>query len=147
MAFAGDISPQAFRDAVAHLTATGLVARQGRYRLVTPNPLANLPRGSALERAVLGDRPRPLPALSADGQEALLARAAELGQYEPARDALTLVFSADGPFSSISRLEETGHRYGPAVSRSGEPEATMDALERIVACSSGGTARSTAQPP
>jgi hypothetical protein len=133
MAFAGDISPQAFRDAVAHLTATGLVARQGRYRLVTPNPLAiYLAAQLWNERSweIVRDL---LPALSADGQEALLARAAELGQYEPARDALTLVFSADGPFSSISRLEETGTgtvlRYLAVVN----PEATMDALERIVA--------------
>jgi hypothetical protein len=133
MAFAGDISPQAFRDAVAHLTATGQVARQGRYRLVTPNPLAIY-----LAAQVWNERPWEivqdlLPTLSPEGQEALLARAAELGQYEPARDALTLIFSTDGPFSSISRLEETGSgavlRYLAVVN----PEATMDALEQIVA--------------
>lgn len=129
-AFSG-ISPDAFSDWVAALGADGLVTRTGRYRSVTPQPLAVYlasllwkQRGRQIAHSLL-------PALTDAGRASLLARAAELGQFAPASEALGHLFTAPGLFSSITMLEETRSaavlRYLAVI----DPRATLAALENI----------------
>ena len=90
------------------LERLGLVTKHGRYRSVTPQPLAVYlaSRGwEALGERILGDL---LPTLDAALAEQLFLRAADLGSSGPAAVALNRILGADGPFSSLESITERG---------------------------------------
>jgi hypothetical protein len=90
------------------LESVGLLARQGRYRSVVPQPVAVLLASSAWEQ--LGDRIFHELAPRCDRQmlEALFHRCAELGRFEPVRSVLNRLLSHEGPYGSLSQIEQTG---------------------------------------
>lgn len=88
------------------LERLGLVTRHGRYRSVTPQPLAVYlaTRGwEALGDRVIADL---LPTLEDALAEQLFLRAADLGSAGPASVALNRILGKDGPFSSLDAIAE-----------------------------------------
>jgi hypothetical protein len=90
------------------LEAEGLLARQGRYRSVVPQPVAVFLAASVWEQ--LGDRifQELAPRCDREMLEALFHRCAELGRFEPVRSVLNRLLSHAGPYGSLGQIEETG---------------------------------------
>jgi hypothetical protein len=125
------IAPEAFDLAVLELENRGLVERQGRFRALTPFPLA-----VALAAEVWRTRGAEiandlLPRLSPSAREALLGRAADLGQMPEAQSALAQLVASDGPFGSLAALEAPGRSgilpYLSAI----DPHRSLALLERL----------------
>lgn len=94
--------------ATRKLEQLGLVTKHGRYRSVTPQPLAVFlaqRAWQALGETIVADL---LPTLDASLAERLFLRAADLGSSGPAALALTRILGADGPFRSLEALSEGG---------------------------------------
>lgn len=88
------------------LEQLGLVTKHGRYRSVTPQPLAvylATRAWRALGEKIVTDL---LPTLDASLAEQLFLRAADLGSSGPAAIALTRILGVDGPFRSLEALAE-----------------------------------------
>lgn len=101
-----DIPIQQLMEATRKLEQLGLVTKHGRFRSVTPQPLAVLLASHAWEE--LGDRilNTLLPSLDASFAERLFLRAADIGSGGPAAVALNRILGTDGPFSSLAAMAE-----------------------------------------
>jgi hypothetical protein len=101
-----DIPIQQLMDASRKLEQLGLVSKHGRFRSVTPQPLAVLLASHAWEE--LGDRilNTLLPSLDASFAERLFLRAADIGSAGPAAIALNRILGMDGPFASLAAMAE-----------------------------------------
>jgi hypothetical protein len=94
--------------ATRRLEQLGLVTKHGRYRSVTPQPLAvylGTRAWEALGEKIVTDL---LPVLDASLAEQLFLRAADLGSSGPAAVALNRILGPDGPFRSLDALSEDG---------------------------------------
>ncbi|MGI8514630.1 MAG: hypothetical protein ACR2NT_05725 [Acidimicrobiia bacterium] len=105
--FAG-ASIEEMESAAAQLAQRGLLIRLGRYRSVTPQPLAVYLAAEGwrihAERLVS----ELLPRLDEGMALAFFRRVADLGRFEPARSVLPQLLSQSGPFSSLDKLESGG---------------------------------------
>jgi hypothetical protein len=125
------LAPEAFSSALLELEEHGLVERQGRYRVLTPFPLA-VALAAELWRArgpeIVDDL---LPHLGPPAQEALLGRAADLGQMSETQSALAQLIASDGLFGSLTALEAPGRSgilpYLSAI----DPRRSLTLLERL----------------
>ena len=126
-----NLSPEVFNSALLQLESSGFIERQGRYRALTPFPLA-----VALAADVWTVRSREvasdlLPRLNPSAREALLGRAADLGQTAEAQSALAQLVASDGPFGSLAALEAPGRSgilpYLSAI----DPDRSMALMERL----------------
>jgi hypothetical protein len=88
------------------LERLGLVTKHGRYRSVTPQPLAVYLAIRGWE--TLGDRiiADLLPTLDDALAEQLFLRAADLGSTGPAAVALNRILGNEGPFSSLGAIAD-----------------------------------------
>lgn len=97
-----------FDDVGRELEQRGLLTREGRYRVVSPHPLAVFLAAEAWrtegERVVR----ELVPALDEGLALAFFKRVADLGQFEPARSVLPALLAPDGPFGSLHALEQRG---------------------------------------
>ena len=102
--FAG-IDIDLVEEAARHLESAGLLARQGRYRSLVPQPLAVFLAASAWEH--FGDRilDELAPMCDTEMLTGLFHRAAELGRFPPVREVLQRLLSKDGPYGSLERIE------------------------------------------
>lgn len=105
--FAG-VSVEEFERAGRELEQRGLLTRQGRFRSVTPHPLAVFLAAEVWRSE--GDRivSHLLPKVDYFMALALFRRIAHLGTFEPARTALPRLLSDPGPFSSLEKIESDG---------------------------------------
>lgn len=90
------------------LERLGLITKHGRYRSVTPHPLALYLANrawDALGEKIVADL---LPTLTPPLAEQLFLRAADLGSSGPAAAALNRILGPDGPFRSLEGLAEDG---------------------------------------
>lgn len=90
------------------LEQLGLVTNHGRYRSVTPQPLALYLANrawDALGEKIVGDL---LPNLDPSLAERLFLRAADLGASGPAARALGRILGPEGPFRSLEALSQGG---------------------------------------
>ncbi|MDO8733238.1 MAG: hypothetical protein Q7L55_11835 [Actinomycetota bacterium] len=88
------------------LERLGLVTRHGRYRSVTPHPVAVFLARHAwnsLDTQILADL---LPLIDDDLAEQLLLRAADLGTSGPAATALSRILGPSGPFTSLESIAD-----------------------------------------
>jgi hypothetical protein len=124
----GDIQPQLevlasfaqvpvdrLRDVGSQLERQGLLSRQGRYRAVAPHPAAVFLAAEAWRAhgsRVVTDL---LPLLDGEMALSLFRRVADLGRFEPAVAALTLLLSHDGPFASLGKIQRS--RSGPMLTQ------------------------------
>ncbi len=99
----------------ARLEREGLLSRQGRYRAVSPHPAAVVLAAEAWR--TLGARivNELIPLLDSEMALSMFRRVADLGRFEPAVSALSLLLSHDGPFSSLGKIE--GGRLGPMLTQ------------------------------
>ncbi len=105
--FAG-VEVAELESAASQLSDRGLLNKLGRYRSVTPHPLAVYLAAEGW-RGLAGRIVSELvPALDEGMALGLFRRVAELGRFEPARSVLPQLLAADGPFGSMARLEENG---------------------------------------
>lgn len=90
--------------AARHLSEQGLLTKHGRYRAVSPQPLAVLLASRAWES--LGEKiiNSLLPSLDGAMAERLFQRAAQIGSTGPAAVALNKILNPDGPFGSLSSI-------------------------------------------
>jgi hypothetical protein len=86
------------------LDEQGLLAKQGRYRAVSPQPLAVLLASRAWDE--VGDRilDSLLPTLDGSMSERLFLRAGQIGSSGPAAVALNRILGPDGPFGSFESI-------------------------------------------
>ena len=90
------------------LEAAGLLERHGRYRALSPLPVAVLLSADAWasEGARIVDE--LLPSLDPEMARSLYRRCADLGRYGPARDVLNRLLAYDGSFGSLESIENEG---------------------------------------
>ena len=102
------VSPTDLDRLAADLERRGLLERHGRYRSITPHPLAAYLAGVAWRQ--FGDRVADelLTNLDEEMSLALFKRVADLGHFESARRNLRRLLSSQGPFGSFSKIE-SGH--------------------------------------
>lgn len=88
------------------LERLGLVTKHGRYRSVTPQPLAVYLATRGWE--TFGDRiiSDLLPTLEGTLVEQLFLRAADLGSSGPAAVALNRILGSEGPFSTLESIAD-----------------------------------------
>ena len=105
--FAGAVVTD-MEDVGRDLEQRGLMTRQGRYRSVTPHPLAVFLAAEAWRSN--GNRiiAELMPKLNESMALSLFRRVADLGQFEPARTVLPTLLGPQGAFSSLRSLED-GH--------------------------------------
>lgn len=123
------------------LQEAGLIETRGRYRAVVPRPLAVYLASRAWQR--LGDRFVTDLFSQLDPEMALAAftRAADLGSYPPARDALASLIGPDGPFATLETIgasENAGLLPQLAVVL---PEAMSRHIERLLDAAPPGALR------
>ncbi|MDP9410354.1 MAG: hypothetical protein M3P70_07610 [Actinomycetota bacterium] len=101
-----DIPVQQLVDANRKLEQLSLVTKHGRFRSVTPQPLAVLLALRGWEQ--LGDRilDTLLPSIDASLAERLFLRAADIGSAGPAAVALNRILGENGPFNSLQDMAE-----------------------------------------
>jgi hypothetical protein len=101
-----DIPLDQLLAATRRLDDEGLLTKYGRYRAVSPQPLAVLLASRAWEE--LGDRilDSLLPTLDSSMAERLFLRAAQIGSSGPAAVALNRILDSDGPFGSFESIAE-----------------------------------------
>lgn len=103
------VSSVELRSAAQSLTEAGLLGVHGRYRSVEPYPLAvylaQYAWGVFSEQIV----DSLLPSLNNTMAERLLTRAAEIGDYKPAKNAIRQILSPSGPFSSLEIITQQGN--------------------------------------
>jgi hypothetical protein len=95
------------RAAARTLAESGLLSSQGRYRSVTPHPLAVYFATAAWEE--YGDQivQTLLPLLTPSLSRRLFQRAADIGQFDVTRWAVVRLLGEDGPFASLESMERS----------------------------------------
>jgi hypothetical protein len=108
LASATGISLERIRNVGATLERQGLLVRQGRYRSVSPHPVAMFLAAHAWRE--LGDHlvKDLVPLLDEDFAHSFFSRAADLGEFEPARTAIRRLLAVDGPFGTLDSIENSG---------------------------------------
>lgn len=94
--------------AASDLSRRGLLNRTGRYRAVSPHPLAVYLAAEAWRELAERVVDEFIPQLDEDMALAFFRRIADLGCFQPARSVLPRLLSSGGPFSSLSDLETSG---------------------------------------
>ena len=120
------------RAAAATLEQRGLLSRQGRFRSVSPHPVALYlaDRGwSEFGESIVRDL---LPALDSDVAERLFRRATELGDPEPVTAAVRYLLRADGPLASWEGLR--GDENGRLLTHVAvlAPEQTLELVGTLI---------------
>ncbi len=102
------VSLEQLRNVGFVLEQQGLLVRQGRYRAVSPHPVAIFLATRAWRE--LSDRlVRDLvPHLDGEFAYSFFSRAADLGEFEPTHTAIARLLESDGPFSSLDTIESRG---------------------------------------
>lgn len=105
--FAG-VTMDELSSAATQLSQRGLLTNLGRYRSVTPHPLAVYLAAEGWRE--LADRlvDDLLPRLDEKMAFAFFRRVADLGRFEPARSVLPRLLAEGGPFSSLEAIEANG---------------------------------------
>lgn len=90
------------------LVQRGLLTKQGRYRAISPHPLAVFLAAEAWRSESSRIMDELLPKLNDEMALALFQRVADLGRFEPARSVLPRLLAHDGPFGSLEQIEKHG---------------------------------------
>lgn len=120
-------------DALARdLEERGVLIRQGRYRAVTPHPLAVVLAASAwrdLGPRIIDDL---VPTLDREMAVSVFRRVADLGSYEPARKVLRRLLEPGEMFGSLESIEENS--LGEFVIQIAiiAPDETAEHLSRLI---------------
>ncbi|WP_228942868.1 hypothetical protein [Nocardioides sp. Leaf374] len=96
------------RSAARSLSQAGLLSTHGRYRAVTPHPMAVHLATAAWEEysdRIVRDL---LPQLTPSMSTRLFRRAADIGEFEPTHSAVVRLLEGDGPFASLQVIEQAG---------------------------------------
>jgi hypothetical protein len=120
------------RKHVRQLEIKGLIAKQGRYRYVTPHLLAISAAAEVWEEngSSLLALWQKLP--HASSGRAMLERLAMMGEHPQVRSAVETLLSSDGPFRSIVDLEDTNRTEVFRILTSAAPAGALKALQRIL---------------
>lgn len=102
--FAG-VTPEEFEQLGQDLEARGVLVQQGRYRAVSPHPLAVVLAASAWRSHRTRIVDELLPQADRDLALAVFKRVADLGDYEPAQSVLRQLMASDGPFGTLESIE------------------------------------------
>jgi hypothetical protein len=125
-------SPADLREVGQELDGRGLLIRQGRYRAVTPHPLAVLLAAERWREQGQSIVDELLPRLDPELQLSLFSRVADLGRYEPARKVLRTLMAETGPFGTLTSIDE--HDLGRLLTQLAivAPEETAHHLARLI---------------
>lgn len=101
-------SPTDLQAAARSLANAGLLSSHGRYRAVTPHPMAVYLATAAWEE--YGDRivRDLLPRLDTTMSIRLFRRAADIGEFEATHSAVVRLLNDDSPFASLEVIESVG---------------------------------------
>jgi hypothetical protein len=117
------------------LEQQGLLVRQGRYRSVSPHPVAVFLAAHAwreLSERLIQDL---LPELDEELAYNFFSRAADLGEFEPARTAIARLLDADGPFGTLDAIEARGSGKSLTQIAIVAPDETSTHLTRLIQAS------------
>ncbi|WP_445258532.1 hypothetical protein [Nocardioides aurantiacus] len=127
-----DIPLRDLQRAVLDLDNAGLLNKQGRYRGITPQPLAVLLATHAWQSHGRLIMTRLLPALDESMVERLFLRAADLGSEGPAAVALNDLLGPDGPFASLDVMSRASRSESLIQLAVISPAAVLDHLDRVL---------------
>jgi hypothetical protein len=120
------------QDVASDMMRQGYIAKQGRYRYVTPHLLAvwlALEVWEARGEEVLGVAPKlPTPA----SRRALLERLADLGEAEVAYRVVEALLSEDGLFPDVNALDDEARADVFGTLCESAPQVGLRALERLL---------------
>jgi hypothetical protein len=102
------------RSAAAGLDRDGLLSRQGRFRAVSPYPLAIYLAAQGWEQFSNQIMKQLLPSLNESMVERFLQRAADVGDFDPIRRVVTQLLAPGGRFEDAG-LSADGERDGLLV--------------------------------
>jgi hypothetical protein len=97
----------------AQLSQQGLLIQLGRYRAISPHPLAVFLAADVWRREGVRLVAQLVPALDGKMATAFFKRVADLGRFEPAQGVLSQLLAPGGPFGSLATIEERG--LGPIL--------------------------------
>lgn len=116
---------------VGRLVREGLIAKQGRYRYVTPHLLA-VWLAAQLWADMGEDILSLLSLLGWNGRNAFLQRLSDLGDEITARRVCEFLLSTDALFDNLDDLEEQHKSHIFSILAEAHPQAGLRALERII---------------
>lgn len=94
------------REAGAVLKAAGLLTEQGRYRAVSPKPVAVVLAASAWRERGTEVLRQLFPLADREMALSILRRGAQLGTFAPTAEALQELMSPSGPLGSLEIIED-----------------------------------------
>jgi hypothetical protein len=104
----GGVQTADLESAAARLAERGLLNKLGRYRAVTPHPLAVFLAAEGWRQLAERLVTDLLPQLDDGMALAFFRRVADLGRFEPATSVLPQLLAPAGPFGSLDRLAAGG---------------------------------------
>lgn len=121
------------RSAANALEERGLLTRQGRFRSVSPHPVALYLAARAWSEFGENIVRDLLPNLDPDLTERLFRRATEIGDPETARIAVKYAMGAEGPIGSWDAIQQDGNAQLLVHLAILAPRATTARLEELIA--------------
>ncbi len=120
------------RDRVQELMRRGLIAKQGRYRYVTPHLLAVWLAAQVWEN--YGDRPLDLlmKLPSQTGRQAFLQRLRDLGDDQRTTLVCEKMLASNGMFRDLETLNDDWHSQFFSSLATAHPKAGLRALRRLL---------------
>ncbi|WP_308465525.1 ATP-binding protein [Rathayibacter soli] len=127
------LSPDDLRGALVELERLGLLSRQGRYRTVSPHPVAIFLAAKGWQQfgeVIITDL---LQTIDADLAERLFRRAADIGELEAGSPAMEAVLGTGGPLNSLSSMVEGNNASLLVHFAVLSPELLTDHLAELIA--------------
>jgi hypothetical protein len=121
-----------FRLAGRQLEDRGLLVRQGRYRAITPHPLAVFLAADAWREYGPRLMEELFPTLDREMATSLLGRMADLGRYEPAQRMVRHLIDEGDLFRSMESIEEHDLATFLVQFAIVAPEETMARLKELI---------------
>lgn len=106
-AFTG-ASTEEFESVAIPMIQRDQMVLQGRYRAVSPHPLAVFLAAEAWRQYSNRIVSELLPDLTDEMAYSLFRRVADLGRFEPVRSVLPSLLASSGPFGSLEAMESNG---------------------------------------
>jgi hypothetical protein len=90
------------------LEKQGILERQGRFRAISPHPIAVYLAAEAWREHATSILSGLLPNLSEEMALSMFERVADLGRFEPTKSPLAKLLATDGPFATLEGIENEG---------------------------------------
>lgn len=133
LATAFDLTVTDLRAAVRHLANAGLLSEQGRYRSVSPHPLAIYLAARGWEDFHEHIVTRLLPAIDNSMTVRLFQRAADIGDFQVTKEIVGQLLEPGGPYENVDLCDRSGEGLLILHFAALAPAATCGYMEAVLA--------------